>query len=60
MKPESLPDRKEAFRKLVLLQDQGETVEMSRIRISIQLDIPLECLKAIEREGIAGNWPPLG
>lgn len=60
MKPESIHARKEVFRKLVLLQDEGETVETSRIRISIQFDIPLEDVKTIEREGIAGNWPPLG
>ena len=51
--------RKEIFRSLVTLQDQGETVKMSRIRVSVQYTISQEDLALIEREGISENWPPL-
>ena len=52
-------DRKEAFRILVQLQDLGETVEASCARVTAQFRITQDELWDIEREGIAGNWPPL-
>ena len=57
--PNTNPDRKEVFRVLVLLQDLGETVETSRARVAAQFGITYSELAGIEREGIAGNWPPL-
>ena len=59
MSLDSVLHRKEVFRSLVTLQDQGETVKVSRIRISVQFAITPEELSLIEREGIAKNWPPL-
>ena len=56
---DSVHHRKSIFHSLVMLQDQGETVKMSRIRISVQYAISQEELAIIEREGIAENWPPL-
>ncbi len=56
---ESVDRRKEIFRSLVTLQDQGETVKMSRIRISVQYAISQDDLALIEKEGISNNWPPL-
>lgn len=52
-------NRKEVFRVLVLLQDLGETVEVSRARVEVQFGISRQELLGIEREGIAMNWPPL-
>jgi hypothetical protein len=56
---ESVHLRKEIFRSLVMLQDHGETVKISRIRVSVQYAISQEELALIEREGIAKNWLPL-
>lgn len=56
---DSVDRRKEIFRSLVALQDQGETVKMSRIRISVQYAISQDDLALIEKEGISNNWPPL-
>lgn len=57
--PASAMDRKEIFRTLVQMQDQGESVNTSRIRVSVQFNITREELADIEREGISNNWPPL-
>jgi len=51
--------RKEIFRVLVELQDQGCANEPSRIRIADQFRISVSEVQHIEREGIANNWPPL-
>jgi hypothetical protein len=58
---ELLPEdqRKELFRMLVELQDEGHTTEDSRIRVAAQFSIDVHEVLNIEREGIARQWPPL-
>jgi hypothetical protein len=51
--------RKEIFRALVELQDQGCATEPSRIRIADQFRISVSEVQDVEREGITNNWPPL-
>jgi hypothetical protein len=51
--------RKEIFRALVELQDQGYAAEPSRIRIADQFRISVSEVQHVEREGIVNNWPPL-
>jgi hypothetical protein len=52
-------DRKEIFMKVVLLQDEGLSVEDSRMCIGKQYGIGLDDVREIEQEGIAKKWPPL-
>lgn len=58
---ETLPEetRKELFRSLVHIQDEGLSVEDSRKRIADQFRTAEEQVREIEREGIANQWPPL-
>ena len=51
--------RKEAFRVLVELQDEGCTTEESRTRVADQFSIDAVELQNIEREGIDKQWEPL-
>ena len=58
---EPLPEetRKELFRTLVDVQDQGTAVEDSRQQIAAQFRIAVDEVRGIEQEGIANQWPPL-
>jgi len=51
--------RKEVFRTLVEVQDQGASVDDSRTRTAAQFSIEVAELGSIEREGIAEQWAPL-
>ncbi len=51
--------RKEIFRTLVELQDDGCQTEQSRVKIADQFCISVLEVQDIEREGIANQWPPL-
>jgi hypothetical protein len=51
--------RKEAFRCLVELQDQGCATEQSRIVIAEKFSLDVRDVQRVEREGIAKGWPPL-
>ena len=51
--------RKEVFRVLVGLQDEGCPTEQSRSRVAEQFSMSLRDIQMIEREGIAKQWPPL-
>jgi hypothetical protein len=51
--------RKEIFRTLVELQDNGCETEKSRLKIADQFRISVLEVQDIEREGIANQWPPL-
>jgi hypothetical protein len=51
--------RKEAFRMLVELQDEGCATEASRARVAAQFCINVREVQNVEREGIAKQWPPL-
>jgi len=51
--------RKDVFRALVEMQDEGDSTENSRIRIAAQFSINVRDVLDVEREGIAKQWPPL-
>jgi len=51
--------RREIFRALVELQDEGFASELSRSQIAIQFQIEVGEVQNIEREGIHNEWPPL-
>jgi hypothetical protein len=51
--------RREIFANLVELQDNGATVADSLHEIVMQFELKPSQVKAIEREGIDNDWPPL-
>jgi hypothetical protein len=51
--------RKDAFRALVELQDEGLTTEQSRVQVAAQFSIDVREIRNVEREGISKQWPPL-
>ncbi len=51
--------RKKVFGRLVEVQDRGSSVAESRRIVAEQFQVSLEEVRNIEREGIAGQWPPL-
>jgi DNA-directed RNA polymerase sigma subunit (sigma70/sigma32) len=58
---DDLPEevRKEIFRVLVEAQDQGMNVTQSRAAIAQRFGVTEDRVRAIEREGLDGVWPPL-
>jgi hypothetical protein len=54
-----LDQRQAIFRAVVEAQDGGLTVAASRTEIASRFAVTEEEVKAIEREGLANNWPPL-
>jgi hypothetical protein len=53
------PFRRHLFAALVDLQDEGEKPEEARALVAVQFAVGVEVVKAVEEEGLAGNWPPL-
>lgn len=51
--------RREIFRALVELQDEGFATDLSRARIADQFNIKVGEVQDIEREGLSNDWPPL-
>ena len=51
--------RREAFLRLVRLQDQGYSVSASFERVAADYQISVPLLQMIEREGLKNEWPPL-
>jgi len=51
--------RKEVFRALVELQDEGCATDESRTRIADQFSIDVRDVQKVEREGITKKWAPL-
>ncbi|QDU19728.1 hypothetical protein [Urbifossiella limnaea] len=51
--------RKDIFRAVVEAQDGGMTVAASRAAVAGQFGVSEAEVKDIEREGLAGGWPPL-
>ena len=51
--------RREIFAALVEAQDQGERVVRSRVDVAERFGVTRQAVERIEREGIAGQWPPL-
>ncbi len=56
----SLFERMEVFQALVEAQDRNMTVTQSRKTVAERFGISEEQVRRIEREGLDGNWPPLG
>jgi hypothetical protein len=52
--------RRAAFLALVTAQDEGNTVKTSRELIARRFGLREEHVRAIEREGMTHQWPPLG
>jgi hypothetical protein len=60
-KPLTEAERKEIFLALVKAQDEGEmTVQESRRAVGREFGVSEGQVKVIEREGLDGDWPPLG
>lgn len=54
------PDRrKDIFRAVVEAQDGGMAVAASRAAVAGQFGVTEAEVRDIEREGMAGGWPPL-
>jgi hypothetical protein len=53
-------ERMEVFLALVEAQDRGMTVAGSRQAVARRFGLGEQQVQRIEREGIDGNWPPLG
>ena len=54
-------DRRRAiFAALVEAQDRGEKVVRSRVDVAERFGVTRRVVERIEREGLAGQWPPLG
>ena len=49
-----------AFLALVTAQDEGNTVKTSRELVARRFGLEEEHVRAIEREGLTNQWPPLG
>jgi hypothetical protein len=56
----SQAERMEVFLALVEAQDSAMTVAQSRKAVAERFGIEQEQVRRIEREGLEGNWPPLG
>jgi hypothetical protein len=56
----SQEERMAAFAALVAAQDGDVPVARSREVVAARFGIGAEQVRRIEREGIDGNWPPLG
>jgi hypothetical protein len=52
--------RRAAFLALVSAQDEGNTVKTSRELVGRRFGLREEHVRAIEREGLTNQWPPLG
>jgi hypothetical protein len=51
--------RRQIFAALVEAQDQGERVVRSRVDVAERFGVTRQVVERIEREGLAGRWPPL-
>ena len=51
--------RRSIFGALVVSQDEGKTVGISRSLIAERFDIGIQVVVAIEQEGLKSQWPPL-
>lgn len=55
--PEGL--QKELFLELVNQQDQGVGVALSRTRVAKRFKVSVTTVIAVERQGLAKQWPPI-
>ena len=54
-----LEKRQEIFLSVVEAQDKGMSVEQSRVAATKRFAVTESQVKAIEREGLDNEWPPL-
>ena len=59
-RPLSEAERKEVFLALVEAQDREMTVAGSRQAVAERFGLSEQQVRRIEREGLDGNWLPLG
>lgn len=57
--PPAADPRKDIFRAVVEAQDGGMAVAASRAAVAEQFGVTEDEVRDIEREGLAGGWPPL-
>jgi hypothetical protein len=55
-----LEERMELFLALVEAQDGQMTVAQSRKAVAERFGVSERQVRQVEREGLDGNWPPLG
>lgn len=55
----TVDQRRAIFRAVVEAQDAGMTVETSRAEAARRFEVTEAQVKAIEREGLEKEWPPL-
>ena len=55
----TVDQRRAIFRALVEAQDSGMSVETSRAEAALRFEVTESQVKAIEREGLEKEWPPL-
>lgn len=55
----SVERRQTIFAALVAAQDGGLDVDTSRVQVAHRYAITVEDVRAIEREGMKKQWPPL-
>lgn len=55
----TIEQRQAIFLAVVEEQDGGKAVAESRSVVAQRFSVTEEQVKAIEREGLAANWPPL-
>lgn len=51
--------RRDLFAALVKLQDQGEESEEARALVAARFAVTVDVVRAVEQEGLEGDWPPL-
>jgi hypothetical protein len=56
----AVEERMQLFLALVEAQDGHMTVAQSRKAVAGRFGVTEEQVRCIEREGLDGNWPPLG
>src|SRR4051812_27723291 len=59
-RPLTEPERMEVFRALVEAQDRGAAVAQSRAAVAERFGVSEQQVREVEREGMEGQWPPLG
>jgi hypothetical protein len=59
-RPLSQDDKRNVFLALVEAQDSGMTVLQSREVVAKRFGLTERQVRHIEREGLDGQWPPLG
>jgi hypothetical protein len=56
----AVEERMQLFLALVEAQDTRMTVAQSRKAVAERFGVSEEQVRQVEREGLDGNWPPLG